>query len=40
MCCLSGREVALSGKEMKWEKLLASNERLDPMLNLSQFDIK
>jgi predicted dehydrogenase len=38
LTAILGREAALSGKEMTWEKLRASNERLDPKLNLSQFD--
>lgn len=29
---------ALSGEEITWEEMIFSNERLDPMLDLSQFD--
>jgi myo-inositol 2-dehydrogenase / D-chiro-inositol 1-dehydrogenase len=33
-----GRDAAMSGKEMTWDKLIASSARLDPKLNLAQFD--
>jgi predicted dehydrogenase len=33
-----GRESALQKKELKWDEMVASNQRLDPKLNLSQFD--
>lgn len=35
-----GREAALAGKKMTWNEVLASNSKLDPKLNLSQFDKK
>jgi myo-inositol 2-dehydrogenase / D-chiro-inositol 1-dehydrogenase len=39
LTAILGREAAISGERITWEELLFSNERLDPMLNLSQFDI-
>ena len=33
-----GREAAMTGKAVTWDKLRASNAKLDPKLNLSQFD--
>jgi myo-inositol 2-dehydrogenase/D-chiro-inositol 1-dehydrogenase len=38
LAAILGRESALQKKEMKWDELVASNQRLDPKLNLSQFD--
>jgi myo-inositol 2-dehydrogenase / D-chiro-inositol 1-dehydrogenase len=38
LTAILGREAAISGERITWEELLFSNERLDPMLNLSQFD--
>jgi predicted dehydrogenase len=38
LAAILGRESALQKKEMKWDDLVASNQRLDPKLNLSQFD--
>lgn len=35
-----GREAALSQKKMTWNEIVASNQKLDPKLNLSQFDKK
>lgn len=38
LAAILGRESALQKKEMKWDELVAANQRLDPKLNLSQFD--
>jgi predicted dehydrogenase len=38
MTALLGREVATSERAMTWEEVYFSNEKLDPKLNLSQFD--
>jgi predicted dehydrogenase len=38
LTAILGREAALKGKEMTWEEVRASNQRLDPKLNLAQFD--
>ncbi|MEP6951602.1 MAG: Gfo/Idh/MocA family oxidoreductase [Ginsengibacter sp.] len=35
---LLGREAAMAKKEMTWDEIVSSNERLDPKLNLAQFD--
>jgi hypothetical protein len=35
---LLGREVAETKKEMTWDEVVSSNERLDPKLNLAQFN--
>ena len=33
-----GREAAMAGKTLTWDNLIASDAKLDPKLNLSQFD--
>ena len=33
-----GRDAAMSGDVMTWDKMIASSAKLDPKLNLSQFD--
>lgn len=33
-----GRESALNGKKMTWDDVRASNQQLNPKLNLTQFD--
>lgn len=38
LTAILGREAATTKKQMSWNEVLASNERLDPKLNLSQFD--
>jgi predicted dehydrogenase len=38
LAAILGRESALQKKEMKWDELVASKQRLDPKLNLAQFD--
>jgi len=40
LSAILGRESALNGKAWKWDEVRASNQRLDPKLNLSQFDKK
>jgi predicted dehydrogenase len=40
LTAILGREAAMSGKELQWNEMLASNQRIDPKLNLSQFDKK
>ena len=40
LAAILGRESALQKKEMNWDELVASNQRLDPKLNLAQFDGK
>lgn len=38
LTAILGREAAISGERIGWDELWNSNVRLDPMLNLSQFD--
>jgi len=38
LTAILGREAASAKKEMDWDKIISSNERLDPKLNLAQFD--
>jgi myo-inositol 2-dehydrogenase / D-chiro-inositol 1-dehydrogenase len=38
LTAILGREAATARKEMEWDKIASSNEKLDPKLNLSQFD--
>jgi myo-inositol 2-dehydrogenase / D-chiro-inositol 1-dehydrogenase len=38
LTAILGREAAISGERLGWDELRNSNARLDPMLNLSQFD--
>jgi len=38
LTAILGREAAISGERLGWDELHNSNLRLDPMLNLSQFD--
>ena len=38
LSAILGREAAMTGKKFSWNNLLASNQTLDPKLNLSQFD--
>jgi myo-inositol 2-dehydrogenase / D-chiro-inositol 1-dehydrogenase len=38
LAAILGREAALQKKQMTWGDLVASNQRLDPKLNLAQFD--
>jgi myo-inositol 2-dehydrogenase / D-chiro-inositol 1-dehydrogenase len=38
LTALLGREVATSQRAMTWEEVYFSNEKLDPKLNLAQFD--
>jgi predicted dehydrogenase len=38
LTAILGREAAISGERVGWDELRNSNARLDPMLNLSQFD--
>jgi predicted dehydrogenase len=38
LTAILGRETALTGDRFTWEDLYFSNARLDPMLDLSQFD--
>jgi predicted dehydrogenase len=38
LTAILGREAAISGERVGWDQLRNSNARLDPMLNLSQFD--
>jgi predicted dehydrogenase len=40
LSAILGRESALTGKPMTWDEIRLSNLRLDPKLNLSQFDKK
>jgi predicted dehydrogenase len=35
-----GREAAMAGKELTWDNMIASRLKLDPKLNLAQFDKK
>ncbi len=38
LTAILGREAAISGERLGWDELRNSNARLDPMLDLSQFD--
>jgi predicted dehydrogenase len=38
LSAILGREAAISNKEIAWEQMLASNQKLETKLNLSQFD--
>jgi myo-inositol 2-dehydrogenase / D-chiro-inositol 1-dehydrogenase len=38
LTAILGREAAMSKKKLTWNDMLNSNQRLDPRLNLSQFD--
>jgi myo-inositol 2-dehydrogenase / D-chiro-inositol 1-dehydrogenase len=38
LTAILGREAAISGERLGWDELRNSGMRLDPMLNLSQFD--
>ncbi|MCX6225637.1 MAG: Gfo/Idh/MocA family oxidoreductase [Bacteroidia bacterium] len=38
LSAILGRTAATAGKEITWEEMMFSNARLDPMLDLSQFD--
>jgi len=38
LTAILGREACISGERIGWDELRNSNARLDPMLNLSQFD--
>lgn len=38
LSAILGREAAMTGKQTSWNEMLASNQSLDPKLNLSQFD--
>ena len=38
MAAIMGREAAMSGEKVMWDNLRQSSQRLDPKLNLSQFD--
>jgi len=38
LTAILGREAAFSGNRISWDELRNSNSKLDPMLNLSQFD--
>jgi hypothetical protein len=38
LTAILGREAAVARKEMTWNEIISSNERLDPKLNLAQFD--
>lgn len=38
LTAILGREAAISGDSLGWDELRNSNLRLDPMLNLAQFD--
>jgi myo-inositol 2-dehydrogenase/D-chiro-inositol 1-dehydrogenase len=40
LTAVMGREAAMSGKQVNWDELRFSSQRLDPKLNLSQFDTK
>jgi myo-inositol 2-dehydrogenase/D-chiro-inositol 1-dehydrogenase len=40
LTAILGRESAHAKKEMSWDEIVSSNERLDPKLNLAQFDPK
>jgi len=38
LAAIMGREAAMSGEKIMWDNLRQSSQRLDPKLNLSQFD--
>jgi myo-inositol 2-dehydrogenase / D-chiro-inositol 1-dehydrogenase len=38
LTAILGREAAISGERIGWDELRNSNARLDPMLNMAQFD--
>ena len=38
LTAILGRETTLTKRQMSWDEVVASNQRLDPKLNLSQFD--
>ena len=38
LAAILGRESALQKKAMTWDELLASNQKLDPKLDLKKFD--
>lgn len=38
LSAILGRESAMTGKAMTWDQLRGMNQKLDPKLNLSQFD--
>lgn len=38
LAAILGRTAATAGEETAWDEMILSNARLDPMLNLSQFD--
>jgi myo-inositol 2-dehydrogenase/D-chiro-inositol 1-dehydrogenase len=38
LSAILGRTAATAGEEITWDEMMLSNARLDPMLNLSQFD--
>ncbi len=38
LTAILGRTAAISTEEITWEEMVSSNEKFDPMLNLSQFD--
>ena len=40
LTAILGREAAESNKPLTWDEVLATNERMDPKLNLAQFDKK
>lgn len=40
LSAILGREAAMGKKELNWNEMLASRQRLDPKLNLAQFDKK
>jgi myo-inositol 2-dehydrogenase / D-chiro-inositol 1-dehydrogenase len=40
LTAILGREASISGERVGWDELRNSNARLDPMLDLSQFDKK
>lgn len=40
LTAILGREAAAAGKKMTWDEVLLVNKRLDPKLNLAQFDPK
>jgi myo-inositol 2-dehydrogenase / D-chiro-inositol 1-dehydrogenase len=38
LSAILGRTSAIAGEEIRWDEMIMSNAKLDPMLNLSQFD--
>jgi myo-inositol 2-dehydrogenase/D-chiro-inositol 1-dehydrogenase len=38
LTAILGRTSAIAGEEVLWDEMILSNAKLDPMLNLSQFD--